>query len=449
MSQETLNRLIVSIQERRLVAFCGAGLSMAKPSSVPSAQILTEQVVHEYQDRALPALPAEATSNLETLTEYFWAHGLEQLFVDELVKWRPFRRSPNDGHRTIADLLTSEALQFCVTTNYDELVELSATDLGEDSFDASYDLDSAAKPRSHRAYVKLHGCVRDREHTLWCRSQLESGPPITPGDQELRRRITSLKAWLAANLPQKDLLFVGFWSDWSYLNGLLEDSVKSIHVPLVVLVDPGSEAILKAKAPGLWDWAATSTKFEHIPEKGEVFLEQLRGAFSRNLLTQVLLKAVPGFQLIKAGAPTPTTTFEGVLIEDLHALRRDAYGVPASRIARFARPEESMDAVGRAHLLLRHSGATLEGQHYVTSAGKKIRVVNGKTRLVSRTKAYFAEGPPSPGGLDDDYVLCAGGTGGEEVHSDVVRGTENPGVVRAGTKARWITLETAMNDGLC
>lgn len=165
MNQATLDRLIVSIRERRLVAFCGAGLSMSKPSSVPSAQILTEQVVQEYRDRALPALPVEATSNLETLSEYFWGHGLEQLFVDELVRWRPFRRLPNEGHRTIADLLTSEALQFCVTTNFDELVEVSATDLGEDSFDASYDLDSATQPRPHRAYVKLHGCVRDREHT--------------------------------------------------------------------------------------------------------------------------------------------------------------------------------------------------------------------------------------------------------------------------------------------
>jgi hypothetical protein len=449
MSQETLDRLVVSIQERRLVAFCGAGLSMAQPSSVPSAQILAGQVVRDYQDRALPALPADAKATLEALTEYLWGHDLQQLFVNELVKWRPFRRSPNIGHRTIADLLTSEALQFCVTTNYDELVELSATDLGEDCFDAAYDLDSAARPHLHRPYIKLHGCVRDKEHTLWCRRQLGSPPPVSPVDQELRRRITSLKTWLAANLPQKDLLFVGFWSDWHYLNQVLEDCVTPTHVPLVILVDPNSDDVLTTKAPVLWKWAAASTKFEHIAEKGEVFLDQLRNAFSRNLLTQVLLKAVPGFQAIKTDAPTPAVTFDGVLTEDLHALRRDVYGVPASRIARFSRPDDSMNAVGRAHLLLRHAGATLEGPRYVTAMGRKVRVINGKTRLISQTKANFAEDPPAVGGLDDDYVLCAGATAGEEIHSDVVRESDHPGVVRAGTKARWITLQTATNDGLC
>jgi hypothetical protein len=32
------------------------------------------------------------------------------------------------------------------------------------------------------------------------------------------------KTWMAANLREKDLLVVGFWSDWSYLNAVLAEA---------------------------------------------------------------------------------------------------------------------------------------------------------------------------------------------------------------------------------
>jgi NAD-dependent SIR2 family protein deacetylase len=122
MDAALLHRLVASIQQRRLVVFCGAGLSMTGPSLVPSATGLAHQCLKEYNQRALPALPATASANLETMTEHLFANGYQSLFLHELVNWRPFRRKPNKGHEAVADFLTCGALNFGVTTNFDELL---------------------------------------------------------------------------------------------------------------------------------------------------------------------------------------------------------------------------------------------------------------------------------------------------------------------------------------
>ena len=449
MEPELLNRLVVSFQQRRLVFFCGAGLSMATPSGVPTAAALTQQVMDEYSRRALPALSPTTSSNLETLADHLFAGGLQSLFVRDLVKWRPFRRNPNIGHRAVADFLTSGAVPFAATTNFDELVELSAMELGEDAFKASLTSDEANVNHGHQPFLKIHGCVRDADHTLWCRRQLDGAPPVSPANVTVRARLASAQQWLRANLPEKDLVFLGFWSDWSYLNSVLSESVHSVHAPLVILVDPQSDAVLSAKAPELWTWANGSGEFIHVPEKGEDFLTQLRTGFSKNLLERVLQSATAGFQLVKSGVPVPPVSFGGMSVDDLYAFRRDVGGVSSLRIPKYFEPDPSMDAVGRAHLLLRHAGATLSGPRYISSDLKKIRVVNGKTKLISQIRQEFSEEPPLPATLGDDIVICAGASEDGGVPSHIVRGSTTATVVRSGTSARWISLEAATGEGLC
>jgi hypothetical protein len=443
-----LDRLVASIQQRRLVFVCGAGLSMGAPSKVPSAALLTQQIIDEYTLRALPPLPAAARLNLETLSEYLFGNGNQSLFVRDLVRWRPFRRHPNVGHRAVADFLTSQAVQFGVTTNFDELVELAAMDLGEDSFVPSLNSNDANVDHGHRTYLKIHGCVRDPDHTLWCRSQLDGAPPVSPANQELRARLTSSRGWLGANLPEKDMVFLGFWSDWYYLNDLFAGYFQAVHGSLVVLVDPQSDAELSAKAPALWAWANASTEFRHLPEKGDDFLSELRTRFSKNLLERVLLSATTGFGQMKPGAALPPTAFDGVSVDDLYAFRRDTGGVSSIRIPRYSQPDPSMNAVGRAHLLLRHAGATLDGSRYVKD-GNKFRIINGRTKLISQIRQEFSEEPPVPAPLDSDIVICAGGSEDGGVPSHIVRGSTTPTVVRPGSGARWISLETAVAEGLC
>lgn len=444
----TIERLIVAIQQRQLVVFCGAGISLASPSSVPTAAGLTATCIAAYNTRALPALPAAATATLDALTEHLFSTGMQSLFVRDLVQWRPFHRSFNSQHEAIADLLTSGAVVFGLTTNFDVLIEAGAMHLGEDSFAAALDANRANIPREHKPFVKLHGCARDQDHTLWCRSQLDAGPPVSEANQTIRERLDSLKAWLVANLREKTVLFVGFWSDWSYLGSVLAESVNAVHIPLVVLVDPQSDAQLAAKAPELWAWARTNTEFVHLPVGGEVFLNRLREMFSKNLLSRVLLEAANGFRATKAGAPIPPTDFAALSISDLYSMRRDVGGVPSTRIPRYAQPDAAMDAAGRAHLMLRHAGARLDGARYVNAAGQRIRVVNGKTKLLNQVRSEFSEETSYVAGVDDDIVICAGGTddGGTPPH--ISRGSTSPTVVRPVSTAEWITLESALTRGL-
>jgi hypothetical protein len=449
MDAALLNRLIASIQQDRLVVFCGAGLSMSAPSAVPSAANLTQQIIDEYNRRGLPPLPAAATKNLETLSEHLFVGGYQSLFIRDLVKWRPFRRNPNVSHRAVADFLAAGAAHFGATTNYDELVELAAMELGEDTFEAAADANGANVSHGHRTFLKLHGCVRDKDHTLWCHNQLNGAPPVSAANQAIRTRLASAEGWLRAHLPEKDLVFIGFWSDWTYLNDVFASNFTSIHVPLVIVVDPQADKDLADKAPALWAWAQGSGEFKHVNEKGEDFLTELRTGFSRNLLERVLQNAMAAFQHAKPSSPLPSSKFDGLSMDDLYALRRDVGGVSSLRIPRYFQPDPSMDAVGRAHLLIRHAGATLDGHRYVCSHGEKVRIVNGRTKLISQVKQEFSEEPPVAPALDNDIVICAGGAEDGGVPSHLVRGSTTPTIVRTGTTVRWISLDTAIAENLC
>ena len=133
----------------------------------------------------------------------------------------------------------------------------------------------------------------------------------------------------------------------------------------------------------------------------------------------------------------------------MHFRARDVGGVSRVRIPKYSEPDPSMNAVGRAHLLLRHAGATISGSQYISSDHKKIRIVNGKTKLLSQIRQEFSEEPPLPATLEDDIVICAGGSEDGGVPSHIVRGSTTPTVVRSGTSARWISLEAAIDEGLC
>jgi hypothetical protein len=447
MDAALLIRLVSSIQQRKLVIFCGAGLSLGSPSKVPSAATLTQQIIREYNLRAFPPLPDSARANLETLSEYLFGAGHQSLFVRTLVDWRPFRRDPNAGHQAVADFLTSSAVQYAVTTNYDDLVEVAAFNLGESSLQPSVDSATANIGRDHNPYLKIHGCVRDPDHTLWCHSQLNAPPPVSAANQKLRDRIASASGWLQSNLLEKDLIFIGFWSDWTYLNETFANYFNSVHGSMVILVDPQDDAALMGKAPALWTWASANANFHHVPETGNEFLEELRSGFSKNLLERVLRAAATGFNAMRPGVPIPATDFNGMSLDDLYAFRRDTLGVSSQRIPRYFQPDASMDAVGRAHLLLRNAGATVSGSRYVRG-GNRFRVLNGRTKLISQIREDFAEEPPAPPSSLNEIVVCAGGSEDGGVPSHIVRSGTPPTVVRAGTVARWVSLDQALAEGL-
>jgi hypothetical protein len=50
------------------------------------------------------------------------------------------------------------------------------------------------------------------------------------------------------NLPGKDLLVVGFWTDWGYLNDVIAKALAVHGFGSVTVVDPQSAAALETKA---------------------------------------------------------------------------------------------------------------------------------------------------------------------------------------------------------
>jgi hypothetical protein len=190
------------------------------------------------------------------------------------------------------------------------LIEIGAKLLGENDPEPSMEGASIGRFRPHRPILKIHGSVTEKDYTLWFKRQLRSPKLLDEGDRELRRRVFSLSKWLKANLVERDLVLVGFWSDWDYLNAILRESLRAVHGSLVVLVTPQPAEELKKKAPALWRWATTKSKtFHHVPESGDTFLEELRIAFSQKVLKQVLVACSTGAQPPAGGIAPPSVEF--------------------------------------------------------------------------------------------------------------------------------------------
>lgn len=308
MDNQVAQRLLESIELNRLVLICGAGVSMSAPSSLPSAARLAQQSSRRYDSYALPdKLPDAARNDLEQLTEFLFRKGEQNFFIRKLVDWVPFRGAPNRGHFAVADLLTCGAAGIGVTTNYDDLIEQGASQLGEGDFEPSLDGASASITRAHSPLLKIHGCVHDKDHTLWCQSQLWHGNSYGPNIQ-LRKRLVSSRDWLIGNLAEKDLVIVGFWTDWPYLNKTLLACLRSLTPPFVVLVDKAPAEDLKKKAPRLWRWAERkSVQFKHVREGANEFMEELRRMYSRNFLERLLISSQPGFKALTGATKMPNT----------------------------------------------------------------------------------------------------------------------------------------------
>src|SRR5262245_40770876 len=116
----------------RLVVVCGAGLSMASPSSLPSAMAVANMCFDQYA-AIDPNCPPALRNDLEALARHFVALGtLATVFIRRLVPWESFARPPNTGHAALADFLTIGAISSALSANYDALIERRAWDYGAD-----------------------------------------------------------------------------------------------------------------------------------------------------------------------------------------------------------------------------------------------------------------------------------------------------------------------------
>ena len=417
----------------RLVVLCGAGLSMAPPSNLPSARRVAEMCFDKYQARVDPHIDPALRQNLEALAEHFVGlNTLKAQFIDNLVPWKELERPPNPGHGAIADFLITKAVVAGLSSNYDKLIERRAWDYGAD-FRGALDGDQATLcARDQAPLLKFHGCSHiDRGATVWAPSQLH--------DPVIVDRINKSKVWMAANLRQKDLLVVGFWSDWDYLNTIIGSAMEGLDPLSVTVIDLSGAADLQAKAPDLWALAhQANVMFEHVQESGADALDELRRAFSENYLRQVLIAGRAAFEAATGVACDPAwLNVPGLDSEALYDWRRDAEGVPAGRPAMTSRPRNG-EALGYFHLLLRRAGAAQESQGY-TLAGRRIRVINGAESILSSVAARFVEAPAVS--LADIFVAVGATDLGLPAH--VLRPGTPGSVMRPAATGEWLTVERA------
>lgn len=426
-----------SMTAGRLVLLCGAGLSMAPPSELPSALRVAEECYDRYAIEVDPTCDASLRQDLEGLAGMFSdLRTLTTMFIDELVPWQLFVAPPNAGHAAVADFLLTGAAAGALSSNYDELIERQARSYGGDLYPALDGDEAQLQSRVGSPLLKFHGCMsRDRRATVWARSQLTD-------DAIIAARIAKSARWMAQFLREKDLLVVGFWSDWSYLNDILTEAMRDVAPASVTLVSPDSADDLMAKAPGLWDLAhAGDTRFAHVRESGHSALNDLRRAFSANYLRQVLASGRAAFELDRGTPAPPAHLIEPDLgSEDLYTWRRDAEGVPATRPAR-ARSPAAPELLGFVHLLLREAGAKPTPTGYLHS-GRTVRVVNGAGCVLASVRSRFKE--PSIG--QADVVVCAGAQDLGGLPDNVVRAGSPGSIIRPAPISRWLDLPAARTE---
>ena len=433
LNPELEARLVGSIEAGRLMIVCGAGLSMAAPSNLPSARAVAEACFDKYVVAIDPACDPALRENLEAFAEHFVPLGtFKSVFIRELVPWNLFARHPNLGHSAIADFLLTRTAVAALSANYDFLIERCAWEFGAE-FRASLDGDQATvQSTKHSPLLKFHGCQNlDPEETVWTKSQLTE--PIIAG------RVVKSRMWMAANLREKDLLVVGFWTDWAYLNEVIGTALTGVTPLSVTVVDMATAQLLEDKAPDLWSLAhADHVIFTHVQEDGARFLDELRRAYSRSFLRKVIRAGVEVFEAETGGACDP----QWLDVPDhgsqaLYGLRRDAEGVPHTLPARQKTPAPS-EILGFFHLLLRRAGSTQTPEGYSYN-GLTIRVVNGANAVLSRMVARYAE-PPS---LPVAAITAAIGATNLGLPDDIVRAGTPGDIVRPASAGRWLDFAAA------
>lgn len=421
-----------AIAANGLLLLCGAGLSMSPPSSLPSAAMVANNCATKYNMLTGGTIPQAVQGDIELISQHFRRCNREVFFIGNLIQWSDFKSEPNRGHEAVADFLACRVLFAGITTNFDTLVEIAASRIGEPDFRAIVDVSDMPQQTLLSPYLKLHGCeVRNRFQTIWCRDQLS--------DQPIAERMNRFRNWLAMNLLGRDVLFVGFWSDWVYLTELLVTNLTAISPQHVYLIDPASAEILEQKALGLWSWAhGPGITFHHIPESGSDFLDELRRRWSRLFLSQLSNASNPTYTVLFGTDPTANPALhDGFDSQTLYALRRDLTGTPRTAAVRDNEPQSSDHIAAAIHRRLLESGA-IYSEHAYRFNEQSIRVVSGRGRVLSAVKAQFQGEPPLP--TSADAVVCAGAIP-DWSPSNFVRATESPTVVRSGFLENWTTHE--------
>jgi SIR2-like domain len=424
-----------SLVAQRLTVLAGAGLSMAPPSNLPSAAAVAASVKKRYTamyGTTRPPLP----DDIGQQADFFFQRGqLPTLFLRSLIEPNTFAGPPNAGHSAIADLLLVGGIQTAVTTNVDLMIETAGQHLlGH----IGAGIDEAAivslLPNTS-PLLKVHGCCHiDIDTTVWTDAQLQIAP--------IAERIAFAKHWLATRLLNRDLLVIGYWTDWDYLNAVLEATLDTVNPSAVVVVDPGDSATFQAKAPALYALGLkTKGGFKRVPASGADFLANLRKRFSGSFLRAILHAGVDAYTQGVGLPPDAALTEPPELDNDeLWNMRRDLEGCAPGAPARLLQPPAE-PLLGMFLLQLRHKGAAPDGSLW-SLGGKRIRVLRSPNTLLHMMEAAHARDIPPP--IAPDMVVAVGAET-QNLPANIVRSGAKPTITR-GSLSRWVTRSQAIEE---
>lgn len=436
LDQPTRTRLLGSIEANHLVVLCGAGLSIPLPSNLMSAVSVAQACYEKW--RPTETLPPALRDDIDQLAGHFHAHGqFKSVFIRALVPWNELVGEPNIGHAAIADLLISRAANAALSANFDPLIEQWSERHKIAMLGALNGVEAVEFTDCSNPLLKFHGCSRrGRNDTLWTQAQLN--------EPEIQQRIKNCADWMAVHLPAKDLLIVGFWTDWGYLNDVLANAIALNGINSVTVIDPASDADLQAKAPLLWKRLTTvGVPFTHLQASGAEALEELRAEFSKVWARKFFRLGEPFF--VAEGYVYDSAAVDPVAwsCNELYNLRRDAEGVPFDRAAKEKEPVPEAANAAFAHLLLTQAGAARTGSSY-EHAGRTIRIVHGGGQALETVRQRYNEPPTVPAA---DIVICAGATE-LGVPGAVIASGHGASIVKParGGGSRWLTLDQARTE---
>jgi hypothetical protein len=416
-----------SLLDSRLAILAGAGLSMAAPTNLPSAATLAAAAKIQY-DATYGATRAPLPPGVEDQAEFFFRNSqLATVYFGRLIDLNAFAGPPNPGHYAIADLLLVKALQSAVTTNVDTLIETAGNCIFG-TIGAAIDGTSAtALLAGSSPLLKIHGCLaRDPPNMVWAPGQL-TAPPVA-------ERIRTSAAWLNVNLLNRDLLIVGYWTDWDYLNAVLEATLGRVNPSRVIVVDPADPAGFARKAPQLFAIGQrASTGFQHVRASGSDFLDSLRKAFSRTYIRRVLHSGHGDYHE-QTGTPPAAAWLEPPEHDNqiLWKIRRDLEGRIPNEPALDREPPPGETLVGLTMLQLQAAGAVPDGPYWLIG-GHRVRIVRALNRPLHRVQAdYEREDAPT---LAPDIGIAVGAEA-QSLPKSIARATTRPTIAR-GTTTEW------------
>jgi hypothetical protein len=276
--------------------------------------------------------------------------------------------------------------------------------------------------------------MRDSANMVWALGQLAVNP--------VAARIANSTVWLNARLLDRDLLIVGYWTDWDYLNAILAATLGAVSPARVIVVDPADAPTFAHKAPELFALGQrASTSFQHVRASGSDFLDSLRRQFSRSFIRRVLHSGAADYAAQTGANPDPAWTEPPNLDnQTLWQIRRDLEGrIPNEPAKERNPPPETL--VGLTLLQLQAGGAVADGPYWSLN-GRRVRVLRAVNKLLHRVEAEF-ERETAPVVAPD--IVIAIGAEAQALPANIARAGSQATIAR-GSKSRWMTRPEALQE---